>query len=101
MSSTSIPRAPSQPKLLDQVRDLACARGHPETFRHSFATHLVKRGVDVRSVQELLEHKSLETTRIYTHIARSGVGSITSPLGLLAEVSPEDIQAAVEATKSL
>jgi len=74
---------------------------HCHTFRHSFATHLVEVGTNIRMVQLLLGHESLETTMIYTHMARKGVSGVTSPLDLLDGLRTEDMQAAVDATRRL
>ena len=60
-------------------------RASCHTFRHSFATHLLENGVNIRIVQELMGHANVKTTEIYTHVMQRDLDTLRSPLDVLVE----------------
>lgn len=88
-----LPVTPMSPRQLNRVVHAAAEaagiqkRVSPHTLRHSFATHLLEQDIDIRVIQVLLGHAKLDTTALYTRVARTTIGTVTSPLDRLVPLA--------------
>jgi site-specific recombinase XerD len=88
-----LPVTPMSARQLNRVVHAAAEaagirkRVSPHTLRHSFATHLLEQDIDIRVIQVLMGHAKLDTTALYTRVARTTIGTVTSPLDRLVPVA--------------
>jgi integrase/recombinase XerD len=83
------PGEPMSPKTVRTVAQHLCKRAgldvhvSPHTFRHSYATHMLDAGADLRTIQVLLGHQNIKTTTIYLHVSKAKIDAAPSPLDLM------------------